>query len=133
MTENAELTIGAFARQAGISIDTARFYERVGLLTPRRQANNYRLYGIAELERMRWITNARAAGFSLNEIGGLLEFMRNGKRACSDYEPAARNKLAALDEQIRSLLAMRRELKRGMRDCSPRADECGFFTGRTRN
>lgn len=118
--------IGAFVRRAGISVDTARFYERIGLLEPARLANNYRIYGAAELERMRFIAASRSSGFSLQEIQEFLRLAALGKRACADHAAAVQMKLNELDEKIRTLRKARAELKRVMLSCSPGGGQCGF-------
>lgn len=68
-----ELTIGKLAKQAGVTIDTVRFYERRGLVAePERTASNYRIYSGAEIARLKFIKKAKSLGFSLNEIKELL-------------------------------------------------------------
>jgi DNA-binding transcriptional MerR regulator len=58
--------IGALARRAGVRIDTVRYYEKSGLLTPRlRLPSGYRRYGATELSRLRFIRRAQALGFTL--------------------------------------------------------------------
>src|SRR5690348_6305016 len=65
--------IGSIAKQAGLSVDTIRFYEKQRLFTPppRTQAG-YRLYGTEELRMLRFITGAQKLGFSLQEIRQLV-------------------------------------------------------------
>jgi MerR family transcriptional regulator, copper efflux regulator len=69
----ATLTIGKAARQAGMGIDTVRYYERAGLLpaAPRTPAG-YRLYTGQDVERLHFIRRAKRLGFSLEEIAELL-------------------------------------------------------------
>jgi len=67
------LGIGQLAKQAGVAIDTVRYYERSGLLAPAaRLASGYRRYGSAELKRLRFIRRAKTLGFTLEEIRELL-------------------------------------------------------------
>jgi DNA-binding transcriptional MerR regulator len=67
------LGIGQLAKHGGIGIDTVRYHERHGLLTPRgRLASGYRRYGKPELARLRFIRRAQALGFTLKEIKELL-------------------------------------------------------------
>ena len=67
------LGIGQLAKRGGVRIDTVRYYERNGLLTPRtRLASGYRRYGELELARPRFIRRAQALGFSLKEVKELL-------------------------------------------------------------
>ena len=67
------LTIGKLAKQAGLTIDTVRFYERRGLIKePQRTKSNYRIYPEEDVARLTFIKKAKELGFSLNEIKELL-------------------------------------------------------------
>lgn len=67
------MNIGQLARQAGVPIDTVRYYERQQLLpTAARTAGGYRIFGEQDLRRLRFIRRAKTLGFSLDEIGELL-------------------------------------------------------------
>ena len=69
----SNLGIGQLAKRAGVAIDTVRYYERNHLLSPStRLASGYRRYGDAELKRLRFIRRAKALGFTLEDIRGLL-------------------------------------------------------------
>jgi DNA-binding transcriptional MerR regulator len=68
------LTVSALADQVGLSADTVRYYERVGLLPePARSAAGYRLYDQDAVARLRLIRGAQRAGLRLREIGELLQ------------------------------------------------------------
>ena len=61
--------IGNLARRAGVSIDTVRYYEKSGLLTPQaRLPSGYRRYGASQVARLRFIRRAQELGFSLKDI-----------------------------------------------------------------
>ncbi len=67
------LSIGKLARSANVSVDTIRYYERMGLLSPpKRSEAGYRKYCESDLRRLTLIRRARAVGFSIQEIGELL-------------------------------------------------------------
>ena len=69
----SSMSIGQLAQQAGVAIDTVRYYERSALLSPAgRLASGYRRYGPTELKRLRFIRRAKALGFSLEDIRELL-------------------------------------------------------------
>ena len=69
------LGIGQLAKRAGVAIDTVRYYERNHLLAPAgRLASGYRRYGDSELKRLRFIRRAKALGFTLEDIRGLLGY-----------------------------------------------------------
>lgn len=63
------LTIGQVAQQAGVGVETVRFYERQGLLEePARRESGYRQYPEDVIVRLRFIKGAKELGFSLKEI-----------------------------------------------------------------
>ncbi|MFX6250319.1 MerR family transcriptional regulator, partial [Acinetobacter baumannii] len=67
------LTIGAFAKAAGVNVETIRFYQRKGLLPePDKPAGGIRRYGETDVVRVRFMKSAQRLGFSLEEIGELL-------------------------------------------------------------
>lgn len=90
MSVEAKYTIGGLARGAGVPTSTVRYYERHGLLTSEaRSRGNYRLYGPAALERLRFVRSAQAAGFTLSDITLLLRFRDGDPAPCQDvYEEA---------------------------------------------
>ena len=81
------LTVSALADQAGLSPDTVRYYERVGLLPePACSAAGYRLYDQAAVGRLRLIKGAQRAGLRLREIGELLQVADRGQCPCGHTE-----------------------------------------------
>ena len=84
------LTVSALADQAGLSPDTVRYYERVGLLPePARSAAGYRLYDQTAVGRLRLIKGAQRAGLRLREIGELLQVADQGQSLRAHRDPAA--------------------------------------------
>lgn len=69
-------TIGYAANVATVGIDTVRFYERKGLLS--RAASGYRLYSDADIQRLRFIRQAKTLSFTLEGIAGLLKLQDGG-------------------------------------------------------
>ena len=73
MTKPQNLTIGAFAKAAGVNVETIRFYQRRGLLpTPRRRYGRILRYGAADVARLKFVKAAQRLGFSLDRIAQLL-------------------------------------------------------------
>jgi MerR family mercuric resistance operon transcriptional regulator len=95
-------TIGGIAKAAGVGVETVRYYQRRGLLPePARPPGEIRRYGEEELKRLRFIRSAQAAGFTLNEIGELLELSASDDRARA--RALAQARVAALDARIEEL------------------------------
>ncbi len=95
-------TIGGLAKAAGVGVETVRYYQRRGLLPePARPRGEVRRYGDVDLKRLKFIRSAQAAGFTLNEIGELLELDASDDR--SRARALAQARVAALDEKIAGL------------------------------
>lgn len=116
------------AAQAGVNVQTLRYYERRGLLpTPaRRGAGGYRDYTAADVRVVRFSKRAQALGFSLAEVESLLELGEGGPDSCDAVRDRATAKIADLDRRIACLQAMRGSLDRLVATCErPRAErEC---------
>ena len=98
------LTIGRMAKQAGVSNDTVRFYERCGLIEPAgRTAANYRLYHAEDVERLRFIRRAKDLGFSLNEIKELLALSHDPRTTKADIKRITQEKAKHIRARIRDL------------------------------
>ena len=94
--------IGQLAKRVGVAVDTVRYYERSDLLSPTgRLASGYRRYGEAELKRLRFIRRAKALGFTLAEIRGLLSL--SAERNVAKVKRAAEAKLANIEQRIDEL------------------------------
>lgn len=112
------LTIGKVAKQAGVGVETIRFYEREGLIDdPRRRSSGYREYAPDVVHRIRFIRHAKELGFTLREIKELLELRVEPDHRCGDVLELAEAKIGDIDERIRKLRMMRRTLAGLTRDC----------------
>jgi len=102
-------TIGALAKAAGVGVETVRYYQRRGLLAePPRPRGEVRRYSDEDVRRLRFIRSAQTAGFTLAEIGELLQLDATDDRARARELAAAR--VAALDEKIAELAKAREAL-----------------------
>lgn len=107
------LPSGEAARQAGVSSDTLRVYERRGLLpVPPRDANGYRRYSPAAVERVRMIQAALDAGFTLAELSRILRQRDEGGAPCREVFAIASARLAELGDRIAALSALHDRLAR---------------------
>lgn len=100
------LGISQLAKQGGVGIDTVRYYERHGLLTPRsRLPSGYRRYGPVELARLRFIRRAQGLGFTLKEIQQLLAL--SAQRDVERVKRSAQKKLLDVRARIAALERVR--------------------------
>jgi len=106
------ITIGRLAKQAGVNIDTIRYYERHGLLPePARRASGYREYTAADLDRLRFVRRAKELGFSLDEIGELLSLTAARGNDMRGVKRKAEQRLEHVEHKIKELQRVRRGLK----------------------
>jgi DNA-binding transcriptional MerR regulator len=112
---------GELANLAGVSTDTLRHYERLGLLArPQRTESGYRRYTPQSLERVRLIRRALSVGFSLPELTAILKMRDNGEVPCNTVRRVAESKLQAVKQQIADLIAMRDQLENILKDWNSR-------------
>ncbi|MBX3728594.1 MAG: MerR family transcriptional regulator [Candidatus Sumerlaeia bacterium] len=109
------LKIGEVAKQAGVGIETIRYYEREGLIPPpmRQRAVHhagYRLYAADAVRRLRFILRAKELGFTLREIGALLALRTDQVVSRSEMRQKARLHLEDVEAKLRDLQGIRRSL-----------------------
>nr|WP_181374854.1 Hg(II)-responsive transcriptional regulator [Polaromonas sp. H6N]AWD72235.1 DNA-binding transcriptional regulator, MerR family [Polaromonas sp. H6N] len=106
MENNFEnLTIGVFAREAGVNVETIRFYQRKGLLLePDKPYGSIRRYGETDVTRVRFVKSAQRLGFSLDEIFELLR-LQDGTH-CEEASRLAEHKLRDVREKQADLARM---------------------------
>ncbi|MGH2534310.1 MAG: heavy metal-responsive transcriptional regulator [Thermomicrobiales bacterium] len=105
------MQIGQLAREVGLNPKTLRYYEEIGLLAAaRRTRSGYRLYDADALARLRFIVRAKSLGLSLNEIGTILAIRQHGECACQHVSDLLDQKLAEVEDRLRSLAAYRQQL-----------------------
>jgi MerR family copper efflux transcriptional regulator len=106
------LQSGELARSAGVSPDTLRYYERLGILKePPRTNAGYRLYSADALSRVLLIRNALAVGFTLDELTSILRVRDSGGTPCRHVAELAHGKVGQLDAKIDQLIQLRDSLK----------------------
>lgn len=104
-------SIGQVARQAGVGVETVRFYEREGLLEePARRSSGYRQYPEEAIKQIRFIKRAQQLGFSLKEIAELLTLRVDGQTSCEQVKERAAAKLGEVERKMVELQRMRQAL-----------------------
>lgn len=107
------ISIGKLAQAADVKVPTIRFYEQIGLLPePDRTDSDRRVYGEATVGRLSFIKHARELGFPIDAIRTLLDLADHPEQPCQDANALAQEQLAAVEEKIAQLEALRAELKR---------------------
>ena len=109
------LTIGKLAAAGAVGVETVRFYQRRGLLGTPARGDGIRRYGSDDLRRLKFIRQAQAAGFTLEEIKELLDLDASEDR--SRARELAKARVKALDAKIAELGRARDALKRLAREC----------------
>lgn len=116
--KEAPFTIGKVARMSGVGIETIRFYEREGLIPePPRRDSGYRQYPPTVIERVRFIKKAKDLGFTLAEIGELLDLSVGQGSTCADVKRKAVEKMKEVDAKISDLKRIRRALNQLTDQC----------------
>ena len=119
------LSIGDACAATGLSADTLRFYERIGLLdrVP-RNAGGQRHYRAGDTARLRFVRRAHATDFGLDEIGQLLEMRETGGDRRSEVRALTEQKLAAVEKRIATLTQLRDELAELIAACRESEHDC---------
>jgi MerR family transcriptional regulator, Zn(II)-responsive regulator of zntA len=105
------------AKAAGVSTDTLRHYERLGVLpSPRRSINGYREYSQEVIERVLLVRQALSIGFTLPELARILKTREMGGAPCSQVRELAVAKLKQLELRIEEMVSLREVLIRTLED-----------------
>jgi len=118
------MRIGQLARNAGVGVETVRYYQRIGLLeTPEKPFGGARAYRESDAERLRFIRRAQQLGLSLDDVACLL---RLSSRDCLDAQVIAHRKLVLVRQKLADLVRVERALIQVLDRCRTRAqsDDC---------
>ena len=109
------LTISTAAKQAGVGVETIRYYQRIGLIQePVKPVSGYRSYTNKDLQQLRFIQRAKLLGFSLSEIKTLLSL---GEENCDQTKQLASSKLIDVKGKIKDLTAIADTLEKLVGSC----------------
>ncbi|WP_339134037.1 MerR family transcriptional regulator [Streptomyces sp. f51] len=104
------MRIGELAAQTGMSRDTIRFYEKVGLVTGRRLANGYRDFPPETVAWLAYVRTAQALGFTLAEIARTGETLREAPDSAEALSALFEEKLRIVETRIAELATLRTDL-----------------------
>ena len=111
------MLIGEVVRRTGLTKDAIRFYERKGLISVERSKtpyNNYKTYTAQNLDRLFGIKSFKAAGFTIKEISLLFNMIEENKASCKNTVDLVKNKIREIDDKIRDLKRLKKQLKDGI-------------------
>jgi MerR family transcriptional regulator, copper efflux regulator len=113
------MRIGQVAAQAAVNVQTLRYYERRGLMpATRRRASGYRDYDATAVNRVRFIKQAQALGFTLDDIAELL-----ADTDCARVRSRAERAMARIDCKLAELMRMREILAELTAECREHEDD----------
>jgi DNA-binding transcriptional MerR regulator len=118
------MKIGEVAREAGVSVDTVRFYERRGILPPaaERRPSGYRIFNTAAVERIQMAKALQELGFTLDDVVDALTVHDQGRATCDSERWRLEAVVDRLDTKIAELARARHAAARSLQDC--RAGRC---------
>ena len=112
------MNIGEASKASGVSTKMIRYYESIGLIkAPLRTDAGYRVYSDNEIHALRFISQARDLGFSVEQMSSLLALWRDRSRASADVKDIALEHIRVLDEKAKALKAMSDTLRHLADNC----------------
>ncbi|HSV04318.1 MAG TPA: MerR family transcriptional regulator [Phenylobacterium sp.] len=122
-------TIGRLAAEAGVHVETVRFYERRGFIARPPADPGGRSYGDEAVWRIRYIKTAQAWGWKLADIEGLLGEAEQSPNFCAAVRAMARRRIIEIEAQVEALALQRAELTAFIEACAakPDAERCPVF------
>ena len=100
------MNISDVATATGLPAKTIRYYEEIGLVTPNRSANGYRVFTDQDLHKLAFLGRARTLGFSIEDCRTLLALYEDDTRASADVKSVAKEHLTQITEKITQLQSM---------------------------
>jgi Cd(II)/Pb(II)-responsive transcriptional regulator len=112
------MKIGELASRSDCLVETIRYYERIGLLSPpERLSNNYRAYTERHAERLLFIRHCRALDMTLDEIRLLLDFRAHPEQDCIGVNALLDKHIGHVVERIAALSALEAQLRELRSQC----------------
>ena len=122
------MKIGQVAQQAGVSVDTVRFYERRGVLPPaQRRRSGYRVFSTSTVERIRMAKALQDMGFTLDEVIDALHAHDTGDATCDSERWRLEAVVDRIDTKISNLHQARHHAMQILHDC--RGGHCQLSPG----
>ena len=121
----SKFQIGQLSQHLGLSPDTLRYYEKIGLLpSVTRNSAGLRIYDDKDISRLKFIQRAQRMNFTLAEIGQLLEMRENPQNVRADVRALTHKKLSVVEEHLEELVTLRNELQLLINLCQGTEEGC---------
>lgn len=124
------MRIGELARQAGVDVQTVRYYEREGLLeAPSRTPSGYRAYGPEQLERLNFVRHCRSLDMPLADIKRLIDLSSDASVSCEEVDDLVRAHLERVRAKRAALQGLEAQLATLSAQCASghRVADCGIL------
>jgi len=117
--QTSGIQIGELAKRTTLTVDTIRFYEKRHLLPKApRTTGGFRLYTTDDIERVQFIRQMHGLGFSLREIGELIDLRTRKVDACESVRELLKHKVSDIRAKLRELRRLETELVADLEKCN---------------
>lgn len=106
------MKIGEISKVTGIAVGTLRYYDSLGLLQSERGGNGYRYYPLEAVHQVQLIKKAQALGFSLEDIGAILNVHQEGDVPCDFVQSLLQEKIEQLEVKIQQMMVFKAALEK---------------------
>lgn len=114
-------TIGKLAKMTHSSVETIRYYQRIGLMRIPETQGNYRFYSQQDIETLNFIQKGKDAGLQLSEIHELLKLKTNDR---DQVRQVIEQRLDKIDQRIKELKALKKRLSTWVNECKSTDEHC---------
>jgi MerR family mercuric resistance operon transcriptional regulator len=121
----SNIGIGVLSRQTKTSIETIRYYERIGLFPIPKRRNGRRIYDPDDVALLSFVRQARDLGFSLADVRELISLRKD--RACGPVATIATRHLSAVRAKLQTIQAIERRLTAALEGCFDGAPDCSVL------
>lgn len=111
------MNIGQASEKSGLPAKTIRYYEEIGLVSPKRRANGYRDYDAPDLHKLAFLQRSRGLGFSIEDCRTLMSLYDDKDRASADVKRIAEARMTDIDRKIAELRTLQTTLGNLVKSC----------------
>lgn len=108
------MLINELSKKTGISVHTIRFYEKSGLIEGKRdesvRSNNYFHYDEVTVEKLEFISDAKSVGFTIKEIGQIIDAWYSRKYSKKEKLQLLNEKLISLEQKMKEIRDMKKQI-----------------------